>query len=164
MTGFRIGFGYDAHRFIEGRPLVLGGTIIPYDLGLAGHSDADVLIHAVIDALLGAISRGDIGVHFPDSDPAYEGVQSTELLERVVQWVREDSYTVQNIDVTIVAERPRLAPHIRSMKEKLSKILGVQEDRVSVKATTSEGMGFCGRGEGMAAYAVACLSGAEGGE
>ncbi|MBW2064917.1 MAG: 2-C-methyl-D-erythritol 2,4-cyclodiphosphate synthase [Deltaproteobacteria bacterium] len=164
MTGFRIGFGYDAHRFIEGRALVIGGTPIPHDLGLEGHSDADVLIHAIIDALLGAISRGDIGVHFPDSDPAYKGIKSTDLLERVVQWVREDGYRVQNIDATIVAERPRLAPYIKSMKETLSTILGVNDGLVSIKATTSEGMGFCGRGEGMAAYAVACLSKAETGE
>ncbi|MBW2137404.1 MAG: 2-C-methyl-D-erythritol 2,4-cyclodiphosphate synthase, partial [Deltaproteobacteria bacterium] len=138
----------------EGRPLIIGGIRIPHDLGLMGHSDADVLTHAIIDALLGALSMGDIGSHFPDDDPAYRGVESTLLLDKVMQWVRTDGYRVGNIDATIVAEEPRLAPHVEAMKKRLSGILGTEEARISIKATTNERMGFCGRGEGMAAYAV----------
>lgn len=163
MDGFRIGFGYDAHRFTEGRPLIIGGIRIPHDLGLMGHSDADVLTHAIIDALLGALSMGDIGRHFPDDDPAYRGIESTLLLEKVMQWVRTDGYRVGNIDATIVAEEPRLSPHVEAMKERLSGILETEDAQISIKATTSERMGFCGRGEGMAAYAVVCLSRTQGG-
>jgi len=156
---FRVGFGYDAHRLAEGRSLVLGGVHVPHPLGLQGHSDADVLTHAVIDALLGALCRGDIGRHFPDTDPAYKNADSLRLLAEVVGWVKEDGYKVNQLDATIVAEKPRLFPHIAAMKEKLSKVLEVPPARVNVKAKTSEKMGFCGREEGMEAFAVVSLVG-----
>jgi 2-C-methyl-D-erythritol 2,4-cyclodiphosphate synthase len=156
-TLVRVGFGYDAHRLVEGRALVLGGVLVPHSCGLLGHSDADVLTHALIDALLGALCKGDIGQHFPDTDPAYENANSLMLLEKVMAWVREEGYRVGQVDSTVVAERPRLAPHIAAMRQKLSGILGVLSDRVSVKAKTSEKMGFCGREEGMEAYAVVSL-------
>lgn len=154
---FRVGFGYDAHRLVEGRPLVLGGVAVPYSRGLLGHSDADVLSHALVDALLGALGKGDIGQHFPDTDPAYRNANSLGLLEKVMAWVREEGYRVGQVDSTIVAEKPRLAPHITAMREKLSQILGVLPDQVSIKAKTSEKMGFCGREEGMEAFAVVLL-------
>ncbi|MBN2032484.1 MAG: 2-C-methyl-D-erythritol 2,4-cyclodiphosphate synthase [Deltaproteobacteria bacterium] len=155
---FRVGFGYDAHRLIEGRALVLGGVRVPYPLGLEGHSDADVLIHSIVDALLGALCRGDIGQHFPDSDPAYKNADSLVILEKVMIWVKEEGYRVNQIDSTIVAEKPRLAPHIPAMREKLSGVLQVLPGRVSVKAKTSEKMGFCGREEGIEAYAIVSLT------
>ena len=154
---FRVGFGYDAHRLTEGRVLVLGGVRVPYPRGLQGHSDADVLTHAVIDALLGALCRGDIGRHFPDSDPAYKNADSLMLLSEVMRWVREEGYRVNQLDSTIVAEKPRLATHIPAMQETLSGVLDVLPGRVNVKAKTSEKMGFCGREEGMEAFAVVSL-------
>jgi 2-C-methyl-D-erythritol 2,4-cyclodiphosphate synthase len=154
---FRIGFGYDAHRLVEGRPLILGGISIPFAKGLLGHSDADVLTHAVIDAILGALARGDIGQHFPDTDPAFKDMQSLRMLEQVLRWVREAGYRVNNVDSTIVAQKPELAPHIPGIQARLSGILGVPVHQISVKAKTSEGMGFCGREEGMEAYAVVSL-------
>jgi 2-C-methyl-D-erythritol 2,4-cyclodiphosphate synthase len=154
---FRVGFGYDAHRLIEGRALVLGGVPVPYPLGLQGHSDADVLTHAVIDALLGALCRGDIGQHFPDTDPAYKNADSLMILEEVMLWVNEEGYKVNQVDSTVVAEKPRLAPHIAAMKERLSSVLEVSPGRVSVKAKTSEKMGFCGREEGIEAFAIVSL-------
>ncbi len=154
---FRIGFGYDAHRLVEGRPLILGGISIPFAKGLLGHSDADVLTHAVIDAILGALARGDIGQHFPDTDPAFKDIQSLRMLEQVLQWVREAGYQVNNVDSTIVAQKPKLAPHISGIQARLSEILGVPVHQISVKAKTSEGMGFCGREEGMEAFAVVSL-------
>jgi 2-C-methyl-D-erythritol 2,4-cyclodiphosphate synthase len=154
---FRVGFGYDAHRLIEGRALVLGGVPVPYPLGLQGHSDADVLTHAVIDALLGALCRGDIGQHFPDTDPAYKNADSLMILEEVMLWVNEEGYRVNQVDSTVVAEKPRLAPHIVAMKERLSSVLEVSPGRVSVKAKTSEKMGFCGREEGIEAFAIVSL-------
>lgn len=154
---FRIGFGYDAHRLVEGRPLILGGISIPFAKGLLGHSDADVLTHAVIDAILGALARGDIGRHFPDTDPAYKDIQSLRMLEQVIQWVEEAGYQVNNVDSTIVAQKPKLAPYIPGIQARLSGILGVPVHQISVKAKTSEGMGFCGREEGMEAYAVVSL-------
>jgi 2-C-methyl-D-erythritol 2,4-cyclodiphosphate synthase len=154
---FRVGFGYDAHRLVEGRSLVLGGVKIPHHLGLAGHSDADVLIHAIIDALLGALAKGDIGRHFPDSDPAYKDMDSMVMLERVMKWVHSDGYRVNQMDTTIVVEKPRLAPFIETMKQGLSKTLAIRTDQVNIKATTTEGMGFCGREEGIAAYAIVSL-------
>ncbi len=154
---FRIGFGYDAHRLVEGRPLILGGISIPFAKGLLGHSDADVLTHAVIDALLGALARGDIGRHFPDTDPAYKDMQSMRMLEQVIRWVMEDGYQVNNVDATIVAQKPKLAPRIPEIQARLSEILQVSLHQISVKAKTSEGMGFCGHEEGMEVFAVVSL-------
>lgn len=154
---FRIGFGYDVHRLVEGRSLILGGLRIPHSMGLLGHSDADVLVHALMDALLGALARGDIGQHFPDSDESYKDASSLVLLERVMDWVKDEGFAINNIDSTIVAEKPKLALHIPVMRKTLARVLKTSEDRVSIKATTCEGMGFCGREEGIAAYAVVTL-------
>ncbi len=154
---FRIGFGYDAHRLVEGRPLILGGISIPFAKGLLGHSDADVLTHAVVDAILGALAMGDIGRHFPDTDPAFKDMQSLRMLEQVVRWVQEAGCQVNNVDSTIVAQKPKLAPHIPDIQTRLSEILQVPVHQISVKAKTSEGMGFCGREEGMEAFAVVSL-------
>jgi 2-C-methyl-D-erythritol 2,4-cyclodiphosphate synthase len=153
----RIGHGYDAHRFGAERPLVLGGVTIPHDAGLVAHSDGDVLIHALCDALLGAAGLGDIGRHFPDSDPAYAAIDSRILLRRVVAALGERGLRVHNVDATVVAQRPRLAAHIGAMRETLAADLGIPVERVNVKATTTEGMGFTGRAEGIAAHAVALL-------
>lgn len=152
----RIGQGYDVHRLTEGRRLVLAGVDIPYEKGLLGHSDADVLTHALMDALLGACALGDIGHLFPDSDPAYAGADSLKLLERVAALLIEKGFRVSNIDVTVIAQAPRLSPYIPFMRENLARRLALPLDRVSVKATTEEGLGFTGRGEGIAAQAV-CL-------
>jgi 2-C-methyl-D-erythritol 2,4-cyclodiphosphate synthase len=154
----RVGLGYDAHPLIPGRPLILGGVEIPYHLGLWGHSDADVLTHAIGDALLGAVGAGDLGAHFPDKDPAYQGISSLILLTRIMTLVRERGYRPGNVDATIVAEQPRLAPHLAAMQAKLAPILGLTADEVNLKATTTEKMGFAGRGEGMAAYAVVLVN------
>ena len=153
----RVGFGYDAHRFASGRRLVLGGVEVPSELGLHGFSDADVVTHAVIDALLGAGGLGDIGTHFPSSDPQYEGISSIELLRRTAKMLERDGWTPVNVDVTAVLERPRLAHYADRMRSTLGRALKIERDRVSVKAKTSDGMGFTGRGEGIAAYAVALL-------
>lgn len=153
----RIGHGYDVHRLVENRPLILGGIGIPYEKGLLGHSDADVLTHALMDALLGAAALGDIGQHFPDHDPRYEGADSIELLRQVTGILRENGYTVHNADVTVLAQRPKLAPYIPAMREKLAEAMGIPLRRVSVKATTEEGLGFTGEGLGIAAHAVALL-------
>lgn len=153
----RTGIGFDAHRFVRGRKLVLGGIEIPHDRGLEGHSDADVLLHAVCDAMLGAAALGDIGLHFPDTDPRYLNIASTVLLGHVKKLVEERGYRVGNVDATIIAEAPRMAPHIERMREKVAGILGCAVGDVGIKATTTERMGFCGRGEGMAAVAVACM-------
>ena len=153
----RIGSGYDVHRLAEGRALILGGVEIPYELGLLGHSDADVLCHAIADALLGAAALGDIGKLFPDSDPQYAGADSLLLLSEVCRAVRDAGYEIGNIDATVTAQRPKLAPHIPRMRENLSRACGIPVDRVSVKATTEEGLGFTGRGEGIAAQAVCLL-------
>lgn len=157
MTEMRIGHGYDVHRLTEGRRLVLGGVDIPWERGLLGHSDADVLTHAVMDALLGAAGMGDIGQHFPDSDPAYAGADSLKLLEHVMSLLRRAGWSVGNVDATVLAQRPKLSPHIAQMRENLAEAVGVTSDRVNVKATTEEGLGFTGTGEGMAAHAVALL-------
>lgn len=159
MTLFRIGFGYDAHRLVEGRPLILGGVEIPHLLGLEGHSDADVLTHAVIDAVIGALGKGDIGQHFPDTDFAYKGINSLSLLRKAMQWVRSEGFEVNNLDSTIVAQEPKLAPHVPVMRERLCRVLDTRPEQVNIKATTTEGMGFCGRKEGIAAYAVISLIG-----
>lgn len=156
---YRIGFGYDVHRLDEGRALILGGIEIPHHKGLLGHSDADLLTHAIIDAILGALAKGDIGQHFPDTDPAYKDAESLSLLKRVMEWVREEGFRINNVDATIVAERPKLAPHILPMREMLARVLQIALDQMSIKATTSEGLGFCGREEGMGAYAVVSLTG-----
>ena len=154
----RVGLGYDAHRLVAERPLILGGVEIPHALGLLGHSDADVLSHAIGDALLGAVGAGDLGTHFPDKDPAYKGISSLTLLERIMQIVRDRGFAPQNVDATIVAQEPRLAAHIPLMPAKLAPILGLTPAEVNVKATTTEHMGFAGRGEGMAAYAVVLVT------
>ena len=154
---FRIGFGYDAHRLVQGRPLILGGVDIPHRVGLEGHSDADVLIHAVIDALIGALGMGDIGRHFPETDPAYKGISSLSMLEEVTGWIKRDGFQLNNLDATVVAETPKLAPHIPAMERKIAEILEVPSDQINIKATTTEGMGFCGKGEGIEAYAVVSL-------
>ena len=153
----RIGHGYDVHRLTEGRKLILGGVDIPYEKGLLGHSDADVLTHAIMDALLGAAALGDIGKLFPDPDPAYAGADSLMLLERVRERLSKAGYRVGNIDATILAQRPKLAPHIPQMRTNLANRLGIEVDQVSIKATTEEGLGFTGTGEGMAAHAVCLL-------
>jgi len=154
---FRIGFGYDVHELSEGRPLILGGVTIPYIKGLLGYSDADVLTHAVIDSILGALGKGDIGQHFPDSDPAYKGADSLFLLKKVVALARDEKLIVNNLDTTIVAQEPKLTQYLNDMKASLSGVLGVDPQVVNIKATTTEGLGFCGREEGLAAYAVVTL-------
>ena len=153
----RIGHGYDVHRLVEGRDLILGGVKIDYDKGLLGHSDADVLLHAVSDALLGAAGLGDIGKHFPDTDPQYKGADSLKLLEIVAQRVKEAGYRVSNIDVTMIAQRPKLRPHIALMEENIASAVGVDVSRINVKATTEEKLGFTGEELGMACHAVCLL-------
>ena len=157
MTKLRVGHGYDVHRLAEGRALILGGVTVPFDRGLLGHSDADVLTHAVMDALLGAAALGDIGKLFPDSDAAYAGADSIALLERVTALLREHGWQVGNVDATVVAQAPRLAPYIPEMRRRLAEAMGLDVDCVSVKATTEERLGFTGSGEGMAAHAVALI-------
>lgn len=157
MTKLRVGHGYDVHRLVEGRALILGGVTVPFDRGLLGHSDADVLTHAVMDALLGAAALGDIGKLFPDSDAAYAGADSIALLERVTALLREHGWQVGNVDATMVAQAPRLAPYIPEMRRRLAEAMGLDVDCVSVKATTEERLGFTGSGEGMAAHAVALI-------
>ena len=153
----RIGHGYDVHRLVEGRKLILGGVEIPFQKGLLGHSDADVLTHAVMDALLGALALGDIGKHFPDSDPAYKGADSLMLAREVAKLLLAQNYRIGNVDATVLAQAPKLAPHIPQMRENLALALGIPTDAVSVKATTEEGLGFTGTGEGIAAHAVCLL-------
>lgn len=157
MTKLRVGHGYDVHRLVEGRALILGGVTVPFDRGLLGHSDADVLTHAVMDALLGAAALGDIGKLFPDSDAAYAGADSIALLERVTALLREHGWQVGNVDATVVAQTPRLAPYVPEMRRRLAEAMGLDVDCVSVKATTEERLGFTGSGEGMAAHAVALI-------
>lgn len=153
----RIGFGYDVHRLVENRDLILGGVKIDYEKGLLGHSDADVLLHAVSDALLGAAALGDIGKHFPDTDPQYHGADSLKLLEHVVKLLEEHSFLIGNVDATIIAQRPKMAPHIPQMRENIARVLKIPVNRVNVKATTEEGLGFTGTGEGISAQAVCLL-------
>ena len=154
----RIGHGYDVHRLVEGRRLILGGVEVPHTLGLLGHSDADVLTHAVMDALLGAAALGDIGRHFPDTDPAYAGADSLKLLDHVVELLEKKGYQVGNVDATILAQKPKLAPYIEKMRDNLAARMKVEPDQVNVKATTEEKLGFTGAEEGIAAHAVALLS------
>ena len=153
----RIGHGYDVHRLVEGRKLILGGVEIPFELGLLGHSDADVLLHAVSDALLGAAALGDIGKHFPDNDPKYKGADSMKLLERVVELLGEKGFSVNNIDCTVIAQKPKLAPYIAQMKSNIARVCGIDSDRVNVKATTEEKLGFTGTLEGISAHAVCTI-------
>lgn len=153
----RIGQGYDVHRLVEGRALILGGVNIPWEKGLLGHSDADVLTHALMDALLGAAALGDIGKLFPDSDPAYAGADSLELLRTVTELLEKNGYGIVNVDVTVVAQRPKLAPYREEMRRRLAEAMGLEMGRVSVKATTEEGLGFTGSGQGISAMAVALL-------
>ena len=155
----RIGHGYDVHRLVENRRLILGGVEIPWEKGLLGHSDADVLTHAIMDALLGAAGLGDIGQHFPDTDDRYLGADSLKLLEHVCALLREHGYTVGNVDATVIAQRPKLAPHIPEMRKKLASVMQVEESAVNVKATTEEKLGFTGEGLGISAHAVALLEG-----
>ena len=153
----RIGHGYDVHKLVEGRDLILGGVKIPYEKGLLGHSDADVLLHAVSDALLGAAALGDTGKHFPDTDPQYKGADSLELLRVVGEKIKEAGYKVGNIDVTMIAQRPKLAPHIPTMRENIARVLSVELSQVNVKATTEEHLGFTGDGSGMSCHAICLL-------
>ena len=153
----RIGIGFDAHRFVEKKALVVGGVTIPFPKGLQGHSDADVLLHALCDAMLGALALGDIGAHFPDSDARFKGIASTKLLRAVKEMIEHDGYGVRNVDATVIAQEPRLTPHIDKMRSVISKTVGCEKGRISIKSTTTEGMGFCGRGEGIASMAVVCL-------
>lgn len=151
----RVGLGYDVHQLVEGRKLIIGGVEIPFHKGLLGHSDADVLLHAIKDALLGAAALGDIGKHFPDTDKKYKDADSMKLLEEVEKLLRQKGYVVNNIDATIVAEAPKMAPYIEQMRENIAAVLGVSTHQINVKATTTEGLGFTGRGEGIAAQAIA---------
>ncbi len=157
MPQFRVGTGYDVHKLVEDRKLILCGVEVPYELGLLGHSDADVALHALSDALLGAAALGDIGKHFPDTDERFKGADSTKLLEHVVSLVQEKGWQVNNVDVTIIAQRPKLASYIPAMRTRVAQVLKIDEDCVNVKATTTEKLGFTGRGEGIAAEAVASL-------
>lgn len=155
----RVGFGYDSHRFVEGRNFILGGEKIPYEKGLLGHSDADVLLHSICDAILGAIGEGDLGRHFPDKDPAYKDISSLKLLIKVKDIADRNGYYVNNIDSTVVLERPRLIEYIGEMALNIAGVLDISVDRVNIKATTNEGMGFVGRGDGVAAFAVVTVKG-----
>lgn len=154
----RIGMGYDVHRLTEGRDMIIGGVKIPYEKGLLGHSDADVLLHAICDALLGAAALGDIGKHFPDTDPAYKGISSLVLLEKVGELIQEKSFFIENIDATIIAQAPKMRPHIDTMRENIANALGIMVEQVNVKATTEEGLGFTGGGEGISSQAICLLT------
>lgn len=153
----RIGMGYDVHKLVEGRKLILGGVEIPYEKGLLGHSDADVLLHAIMDALLGAAALGDIGKHFSDTDPAYKGISSIRLLEHVADLLEEHQFLIENIDATIIAQRPKMRPYIDTMRENIAKALKIEADQINVKATTEEGLGFTGSGEGISSQAICML-------
>ena len=153
----RVGLGYDVHKLVEGRDLIIGGVQIPYEKGLLGHSDADVLLHAIMDALLGAAALGDIGKHFPDTDPKYKGISSIKLLEYVRELIDDELYVVGNIDATIIAQRPKMAPYIEQMKKNVADALAIEVSQVNIKATTEEGLGFTGSGEGISAQAIASL-------
>lgn len=153
----RIGMAYDVHKLVPNRDLILGGVKIPHELGLLGHSDADVLLHSIMDALLGAAALGDIGKHFPDTDPAYKGADSVKLLEHVGRLIREAGYSIENIDATIIAQRPKMRPHIDTMRRNIKEALGIELDQINVKATTEEGLGFTGSEEGISAQAICLL-------
>ena len=153
----RIGHGYDVHRLVEGRALILGGVEIPYEKGLLGHSDADVLLHAVMDAILGALGARDIGYHFPDTDERYRGISSMRLLEEVAAYMKKEGYALSNVDVTLIAQRPKISPYIERMRQNIAVALGAEIGQINVKGTTEEGLGFTGAGEGIAAHAVCLL-------
>ena len=153
----RIGMGYDVHKLVENRDLILGGVKIPYELGLLGHSDADVLLHAIMDSLLGAAALGDIGKHFPDTDPKYKGISSIELLKHVGNLLTEHNYKIGNIDATIIAQRPKMAPHISKMRENIASALNISVNQINVKATTEEGLGFTGEGLGISSQSICLL-------
>lgn len=157
----RIGMGYDVHKLVEDRKLIIGGVEIPYEKGLLGHSDADVLLHAIMDALLGAATLGDIGKHFPDTDERYRGISSIKLMEHVGELIAKSGYVIGNIDATIIAQRPKMAPYRETMRENIAKALNISIDRVSIKATTEEGLGFTGRSEGISSQAIALLENVE---
>lgn len=154
----RVGMGYDVHKLVENRKLILGGVEIPYEYGLLGHSDADVLVHAIMDALLGAAALRDIGRHFPDNDPAYEGADSIKLLKKVGEMLEERMYLIENIDATVIAQKPKLLPYIDTMVKNVAEALHLEEDQVNIKATTEEGLGFTGKKEGISAQAICCIS------
>ena len=154
----RVGMGYDVHKLVENRKLILGGVEIPYEYGLLGHSDADVLVHAIMNALLGAAALRDIGRHFPDNDPAYEGADSIELLKKVGEMLEERMYLIENIDATVIAQKPKLLPYIDTMVKNVAEALHLEEDQVNIKATTEEGLGFTGKKEGISAQAICCIS------
>lgn len=154
----RVGMGYDVHKLVEGRALIIGGVTIPHTLGLLGHSDADVLLHAIMDALLGAAGLGDIGKHFPDTDPAYKGISSIKLMEHVAELIAEKGYVVENIDATIIAQKPKMRPYIPQMEENIAKAMNISVDQINVKATTEEGLGFTGTEEGISSQAICCLT------
>lgn len=154
----RVGMGYDVHKLVEGRPLIIGGVEISHEMGLLGHSDADVLLHAVMDAMLGAAALGDIGKHFPDTDPAYKGISSMKLLEETSKLILEAGYVVENIDATIIAQRPKMRPHIERMEQGIARVLGIDVSQINIKATTEEGLGFTGREEGISAQAICLLN------
>ena len=154
----RIGMGYDVHRLVEGRDLIIGGVKIPHTMGLDGHSDADVLVHAIMDALLGAAALGDIGKHFPDTDPAYKGADSLMLLEHVGELLQQNHYVIENIDSTIIAQKPKMAPHIQAMRENIAERLGIRVDQINVKATTEEKLGFTGEEKGISSQAICLLT------
>lgn len=155
----RVGIGYDVHKLTEDRKLILGGVQIPYSLGLEGHSDADVLVHAIMDALLGAAALGDIGRHFPDTDPAYKGISSMKLLTHVGELMRQQRYVIENIDATIIAQKPKLSPYIEQMELNIAQVLEIEKNQINIKATTEEGLGFTGRQEGISAQAICALIG-----
>lgn len=154
----RVGMGYDVHKLVEGRDLIIGGVKIPHKLGLLGHSDADVLLHAIMDALLGAAGQGDIGKHFPDTDPQYKGISSVKLLEHVAKLIEKKGYVVENIDATIIAQRPKMRPHIEQMEQNIASALHISTDQINVKATTEEGLGFTGTEEGISSQAICALT------
>lgn len=154
----RIGMGYDVHKLVEGRDLIMGGVKIPHTLGLLGHSDADVLLHAIMDAVLGAAGLGDIGKHFPDTDPAYKGISSIKLMEHVAALIAEKGYVVENIDATIIAQKPKMRPHISQMEENIAKAMNISVDQINVKATTEEGLGFTGTEQGISSQAICLLT------
>ena len=154
----RIGMGYDVHKLVEGRDLIVGGVNIPHTLGLLGHSDADVLLHAIMDAVLGAAGLGDIGKHFPDTDPAYKGISSIKLMEHVAALIEEKGYVVENIDATIIAQKPKMRPHIPQMEENIAKAMNISVDQINVKATTEEGLGFTGTEQGISSQAICLLT------
>ena len=154
----RIGMGYDVHKLVEDRDLILGGVKIPYSLGVLGHSDADVLLHAIMDSLLGAAALGDIGKHFPDSDHRYKGISSIELLKHVGSLLKENNWLIENIDSTIIAQKPKMAPHIENMRKNISEALNINIDQINVKATTEEGLGFTGEGKGISSQSICLLT------